>query len=770
MQKGLSATVSIALVTAVVIVGVVGVYFFSGGLATAKSSPTTPTALTAVLLDPATGEVAVANLGSTPVTYSYLNGTDGTACFFDGEVTIEPGHQAVCTVPPRDGTVTIYAPSGGAVTFTFPGSAIQEESLTASTVTLSTYTPAFDSGTKTNTSTSTDRYNQSAGTLELDFPYASKDDDLYTYWRLEGDLVDETGNYDLVSSTLNPVTGFFDDGRHGDGTGNNYSDAANIGNFNDNFSFSVWVQLNDISSSSTNAILDKGSPHTTGYGWTLTYLSNRYRMYIRNLTGGWMTTVEVTETDNNWHHIVGTYDHNRLIIYKDGVVGNNVSETRNIKYNTNPFRIGRYSYGGYPTRCLNGTVDEVKLYERALSADEVLEMYNEGHRISPSGTWEAAEQEVDTGKIANTTIAYSNADTNNYIDKIEWLVDDSVEATYATDLIGDLDGTTLRDDSGLVSYWKLNGNANDEQGTNNGVVNGATSTPSGMFNGAYSFDGSNDRVTISDHDSLTPSSAISLSAWVYVASVSWSDRTGLLAKYDGTGGDRAWSLQVGKNNDADDSSICLTVSSTTTPYTGKPQLCGSTQVQASNWYHVVATFEQDHIQIFVNGTRELDDTDTAIADSIPNNAQPVYIGYQPDEDTYFNGTIDDVAIFNRSLSSDEVLQLYNESSKTITAPTAGSFDDVDDDFTVKVYLAGDTNNSAAVTSVSSVYRPHVRLTYTVNQDTATWVALNQTCGGSTTTPHNGTTSDGFYTNTVVEPSDCTYLVWGPELLNTTSWP
>ena len=51
-------------------------------------------------------------------------------------------------------------------------------------------------------------------------------------------------------------------------------------------------------------------------------------------------------------------------------------------------------------------------------------------------------------------------------------------------------------DSGLVSYWKFDGDAIDATGRNNGTVSGATSTRDGLVEKAYDFDGDNDYIDI----------------------------------------------------------------------------------------------------------------------------------------------------------------------------------------------------------------------------------------------------------------------------------
>ncbi|MDP3723084.1 MAG: LamG domain-containing protein [Candidatus Omnitrophota bacterium] len=82
-----------------------------------------------------------------------------------------------------------------------------------------------------------------------------------------------------------------------------------------------------------------------------------------------------TVTDNVWHHVVGVYDGTTIKIYIDGVLKNSGPRTSNLglSYAT----IG----GGYPNApgyYFNGTIDEVSLWSKALSAAEITDLYNAG--------------------------------------------------------------------------------------------------------------------------------------------------------------------------------------------------------------------------------------------------------------------------------------------------------------------------------------------------------------------------------------------------------
>ena len=78
-------------------------------------------------------------------------------------------------------------------------------------------------------------------------------------------------------------------------------------------------------------------------------------------------------------------------------------------------------------------------------------------------------------------------------------------------LVGSFAQATLTD--GLVAHWKLDGNANDSAGSNNGTIYGATPV-TGQIDGALEFDGVNDYVNLGNPASLNFSGAITISAWI----------------------------------------------------------------------------------------------------------------------------------------------------------------------------------------------------------------------------------------------------------------
>ncbi len=157
-NKGISPIVSVVLLIAIAVIAAVSIYFWSAGLVTKQPTPEGPIPITAVPLDNQ-GHVAVANLGNKPLTLSKLNSTAGVECDFGGTVTIQPGGQAICTIPPKSGKIVLWGSGTGSTEIELSG--VAEVTVTSSPgFSTSSVTQAteedFEEGAFTNTSTGSD--------------------------------------------------------------------------------------------------------------------------------------------------------------------------------------------------------------------------------------------------------------------------------------------------------------------------------------------------------------------------------------------------------------------------------------------------------------------------------------------------------------------------------------------------------------------------------------------------------------------------------------
>lgn len=209
--------------------------------------------------------------------------------------------------------------------------------------------------------------------------------------------------------------------------------------------------------------------------------------------------------------------------------------------------------------------------------------------------------------------------------------------------------------NGLVGYWPFNGNANDESGNgNNGVVNGATLTTNrfGNTNSSYTFNG-NSEINI---PSINQNSDWSISFWfssLNLANFGLQYPLGIgctsLSAYGapgfgingGTQQNPCNSLQLNKMFLTDGATQCTS------------NLWASQNYLQQVWYHVVINNLNSQYSIFVNGQQQITGN---LADV---NIDNLILGRRCNFNLLkFIGKIDDLSIWNRVLTQDEITSLY----------------------------------------------------------------------------------------------------------------
>ena len=88
----------------------------------------------------------------------------------------------------------------------------------------------------------------------------------------------------------------------------------------------------------------------------------------------------------------------------------------------------------------------------------------------------------------------------------------------------------------------------------------------------------------------------------------------------------------------------------------------SQAVNASQWYHIVATLDGTNARFYINGS----EVGTALTYTQVNTNQILELGRNPNNNQYFNGKIDEIGIFNVALTASEVQSIY---SATTTGKT-----------------------------------------------------------------------------------------------------
>lgn len=202
----------------------------------------------------------------------------------------------------------------------------------------------------------------------------------------------------------------------------------------------------------------------------------------------------------------------------------------------------------------------------------------------------------------------------------------------------------------LVSYWRLDGDGNDAHDGHNGTVNGPTVTNDGKIGQGYTFDSSNDYITLGTHVDFEMT-LLSISAWVKF-NPSYASRK-VIAKRNNT--TIQWSLELSSSSPYKMQFVAKVGG---VVYTITEDASG-----ASAWHHYVATFDGSYLRLYKDGAPAA--TPVAASGTIDSSAaMPVLFGARcangvltPGAD-WFYGTLDEVGIWKRALSDAEVLDLF----------------------------------------------------------------------------------------------------------------
>jgi hypothetical protein len=207
----------------------------------------------------------------------------------------------------------------------------------------------------------------------------------------------------------------------------------------------------------------------------------------------------------------------------------------------------------------------------------------------------------------------------------------------------------------LVAYYPFSGNANDASGNeHHGTVYGAvlTSDRLGNANSAYYFDGANDYIRITNHDSLNFRQAMTVNFWMNITQLysreafpishgSWENR---------------WKVSI-----IPEHKLRWTIK-TDSPYNnGIIDLDTETQLVENSWYNYTVFYDGADFEIYING--ELDNFSSWSGLVLPTNIDLTIGQMLPNNSNYnFRGVLDEIRIYNYGLSVEEIRDLASGST------------------------------------------------------------------------------------------------------------
>lgn len=453
---------------------------------------------------------------------------------------------------------------------------------------------------------------------------------LVGYWPFNGNANDETPSG--YNGTVNGAT--FTTDRFG-----NNNSAYNFDGVNDyiqtnysgilgtaNRSVSFWAKHTESFNSSQCAscsrrpIISYGSnvqgPSQIGQGF---YCEFNVGLTGINFDGNETTASYSTNSpvnDGQWHQYVYVFNNvsnvSSVKIYQDGILLNNLSYTYLPSFNLNTIlgadmAFGRRTFNQNAPYYYKGDLDDIGIWNRALSQQEITNMYN---GVNYSDTCNAV-----SGSLVN----------------------------------------------GLVGYWPFCGNANDQSGNgNNGVVNGASLTTDrfGNPNSAYEFN--MNYIKVNNSSIYNFSDNLSINVWYKISNDMGAItlNTYFVSKHQSGSLDSSYTL-YNENNCGP--TVYQTDVSGNISFIRNSAFCDT-----SSWHMLTLTFNNPNMIMYLDGIYY----STITANNIKQTLLPLVFGgtnnsSNPDDIIgRMKGKLDDIGIWNRALTQQEVSQLFNQNQCT----------------------------------------------------------------------------------------------------------
>jgi hypothetical protein len=391
----------------------------------------------------------------------------------------------------------------------------------------------------------------------------------------------------------------------------NYYNALSGQNY---FTISLWFYIQFPSSYETSS--------NTAFQPFITAWTNPY-LYIVRLNGTNIQFYQRTNTNqtvltqgsvgtlehNRWYHVVAIKNGSTNTVYLDGVLKATNTSAASMKSANIGARIGLYG-------AANGSflVDEVTQYTTAFTSANVTSQYNNGVPTSPIGS------PVNWWKMGEDSAGNAN--------------------------------TIANDGSGINILTRTNGASFRVE-------------PAGIFNQrSIDFDGTNDFVTFGDSNNWSftgeeEDSPLSISAWIKADTTTG----GILGKYGSTGYEWLFYLINGQIR------FIIRNSQQGLPYR---LVHTSATISTNTWTHVAVTYNGQYfnndfgMKIYKNGSEitNLTKGNSGNFFGMINYSTPMTLG-SASGGTFFNGKIDECALFNYTLSSSAITEIYNSGSPQI---------------------------------------------------------------------------------------------------------
>lgn len=448
-----------------------------------------------------------------------------------------------------------------------------------------------------------------------------------------------------------------------DGVDDFVSYPANIEFDNGDFTIAGWFKRNGTESGpeSGNFAIFAQRTEATGNGNPVVALFGRSggtgfpAVQIRDNAGAAVTLAGVSAVDDGvWNHVAAVKTGIDIKLYVNGALNSTASHSLSGDFDAGATLrlIGKNRYGTVDQSFSNGLIDDVRVYKRALSDADMASLYNNTAGLYPGCKNPDADEGVIRFEPASKVIVMC--------DGRDWIQVGESSTGGSPDI-----GMLVT--NGLVGYWKLDQTGGTSApGTPGSAgtltnMNAGAAWIGGKFGKALAFDGIDDIVVIPHFEAINfdTNDNFTISAWVEIPSAPQPNtvvgQNSILEKWNG-GASYPFVLrysQAGKTVHF-------------ARYNGSASSgVHSPVLEPDRLHHLVFIKDGADISLYVNGSHAAEAPDLTTGST--KNNHPLWLGAR--NNLYnFKGKIDDLRIYNRALTVEEIHQLFYAMGPGCTDP------------------------------------------------------------------------------------------------------
>lgn len=362
------------------------------------------------------------------------------------------------------------------------------------------------------------------------------------------------------------------------------------------------------------------------------FLNNNKLIAFEWISGSLKNT-NINLADDIWHHVAFTFQSEVVNGSKLYIDGNPVlTFTYKIGHFDRTIAVGNGKDDTSISQFFNGEIDQVRVWNTVRSDADILANYNkclQGNENSLVMYWNFDEGSGTT--VTDTTDNNNNGTLTNM--------------DAATDWVNGYDCS-------LVAYYPFNGNANDESGNNHhGTVIEAnlTADKDGNVDSAYYFDGENDYIDLGDWEN---GGAMTFTFWARWDALNYYSRI-----IDLGNGSSSNNIIIA-NYRTEDKLLFSTYNNNIETIMYK------STITLNQWDFYSATVDENGVMTTYKNGQEIQKTTGYIPYLLLRTEQ--FIGKSNfSADEYFKGAIDELKIYNKALTADELFAEYNTSTAGI---------------------------------------------------------------------------------------------------------